>query len=210
MKYTAVLLGAVLSGCPYDAASAGLRQVDGGYTYETGDGGTGFIPAVIDGGAYGPDILPKAPSMQTLCTLFIGDMSDSTDYPHRTGTWIGDAIRLIGPPPRNGIELNQDEGLLTYQWSGDDGKTSGGDGMELTFEYVPVQYKGDNGGPPHGYFEQSYWLHGIKLRSNKFYDCWRWDLKDPGHVDCQDCIDLSQFDRSCLADAPHGDPRNCF
>jgi hypothetical protein len=192
----------LLAGCPYDASEVGLTKIDGGYEYNVGD--AGYFIADSDA-SVGADTLSSAPTMEQLCTLYVGDLNDQNDYPHRTGTWIGDVERIFGPPGRNGAQLGQKDAQLVYLWKGANGDPSG---MTLSFEYVLVQYKGDNGGPPHGYFKDSYWLNGIQMRDGSYYDCWRWELNEPGRTPCDGCIDASQFTRSCVVGTPN--PSECF
>lgn len=208
-RFLALLL---LSGCPYDAEAAGLTAVDGGYVYGEGDASI-FIPAVD---AEVPERLPNAPTMNQLCTLYVGDALDQTDYPRRVGLWIEDVRRIFGEPPRNGIVLGKNEAKLSYLWSG--GTDASGDvlepsGMTLSFEYLPLNnLLLDDDGEFEGFGTQvlsnSYFLNGIQMRDGVYHDCWRWELREPGLQPCTQC----QLDRkkwgNCTLGA--GNPTECF
>lgn len=197
-----IALVPLLAGCPYDPSAAGLIKVDGGYVSDLTDGGV-FLPAdLLDADV--PDMLSKPPTMNQLCMLYIGDLNDQTDYPHRGGTWIEDVKGIIGPPPRNGEMHDKDSATLTYLWKGEGDEPAG---ITLSFEHVLVQYRGDNGGPDHGCFEPSFWLNGIQMRDGSYLPCWRWELGEPGLVPCPGCIN-QPLSRVCLAGASH--PEDCF
>lgn len=204
MNRYALLLAFTLAGCPYDPEAAGLVAVDGGYVYGDGDAQV-FLPTAVDGGFYGPDILPSPPTRETLCKLYIGDYTDMTQYPHRFGTWIVDAKRFFGPPPRNGQTLGDTDAKLSYLWSGDDDEPAG---ITLSFEYVALNVEANGGGAwSNRHLENSYFLNGIQLRGGDFLDCWRWLINEPGRTPCPDCID-HRYLLDCVKNNPK--PQECF
>lgn len=198
------MLAAVLTGCPYDPEAAGLIAVDGGYVYGEGDAQV-FIPGEVDGGFYGPDLLPEAPSIELLCSLYVGDVREMTDYPTRFGTWINDVQRFYGHPPRNGVVLGKDDAKVSYMWRGENDEPAG---LTLSFEYIPLNLVASSGGGwSNRHLNDSYWLNGIQMRDGRYLDCWRWELKEPGYQGCPGCIDHKDL-LYCTKDNPK--PTDCF
>jgi hypothetical protein len=191
---------ATLSACPYDATAAGLMPVDGGYAYVTPPDSGQFVYASVPDAAV-PERLKAPPTREQLCTLYIGDFNNQSDYPHQLGTWIGDVKRIFGEPPRNGVQLKKDDASISYLWSGEGGDPAG---ITLTFEYVLLNTRDATGYSTGQHFPDSYWLSGIDLRDGSFLDCWRWELNYPGLVPCVGCIDTSMVDGSCIRSAPDG------
>lgn len=195
---------ALLPGCPYDAAAAGLVVGDGGWYVPLQASDAAGLPEPVDASV--PELLASPPSMDALCTLYIGDMSDQTDYPKELGTWIGDVKRIIGEPPRNGQSYGEKDAHLDYLWRGSKGEPAG---ISLSFEYLLL----NNNAPPESpeawkQFKQSYWLNGIQMRDGSFYDCWRWQLLRPGLTPCPNCVGWTEVSNTCLAGASN--PTDCF
>lgn len=163
-----------LAGCPYDPSAAGLTQVDGGYTYQVGDGSV-FIPAAAVTDADVPEVYGPAPDTNTLCMLVIGDILDQNEWPHRYGTWIGDVKTILGEPTRNSLNTSFSAAQLTYQWRNG--------GLELSFEKVPI---GSGTAKP---FPDPFFVNGITVRSPlQFLDCWDFRYAATAHTTpCPQC-----------------------
>lgn len=187
---------AALSGCPYDETAADITAGDGGLWLGSPDDGGTFLETNPDGGFYGPETLPEAPTMDSLCKLYVGNAKGENDDTKRfIGTWIRDAIAIIGQPPRNGAVLGQDDALLAYQWRSTGGKLAG---ISMRFDYLPITMP-DAAGVWYQ-LPDSYFLSAIQLRDGTYYDCWRWQLGIANRSQCgASCVFSDDKWRACMA-----------
>jgi hypothetical protein len=109
-----IIIAAVgaIAGCPYDETAADITAGDGGiWIGDPNDGG--FLFPQTDGGAV---YIAKAPSLNTLCKLVVGDYGPVQDMnaPRFLGTWIGDveSSLFFGPPAPNSEQLRKDNALV--------------------------------------------------------------------------------------------------
>ena len=124
----------------------------------------------------------------------------------RDRIWIEDVKHILGEPQRNGQDYGEKEAHLNYLWRGDE---EGPAGIALTFEHVLLNVNAPaDTAEAWKPFQNSYWLSGIQMRDGSFYDCWRWQLKEVGRVECPNCIPWDAVTTTCLAGTD--DPRKCF
>lgn len=176
-----------LAGCPYDQLAADITESDGGYYY--GDPADGGIQLGSSAGAGAQSYnLTKAPSVNTLCKLVVGnyDGIKEMNHPQFLGTWIEDVESSIffGKPAPNAEQVGDDAAQVSYHWP--DG------GIYLEFQWVQAWDKipakdGIASAWPRAFFLSKISIDGTIDGKPGYQDCWRGELAYPGAVPCPEC-----------------------
>lgn len=207
-----------LTGCPYDADAAGLTATDGGVSIAWA-GGQSFTLPIAGSNSVRP--LRKFPTLDTLCMLYVGDMSGRTDYPGHLGTWIDDvrAMWFLGSPTQESDFQGSDDVQIGYTYLNPKAADQTGFStvsLSLRFEYVDAVDATtviDNDGHWQGTrWHRPYFLSGITAQGFDFLPCWDWRVRDKTGTHwtaCPNCLNHSQV-QACKWLEEYDNVSECF